>query len=242
MVGMGTRRGLAALCLLACLALAAVAAGCGGSDDSTTGGGAGTTTATTPAGGGDNGGSSNSQNAKSEDGGGGGSRNSGGEPDSAATPVGDSFSSEEPDAAEFKAPKGGDDSIQTFGSEAEGDEEDAVLTAMHAFLTALAEEDYEAVCEGITTANRESLQAFLKANKEEGTCETLLPRILSGGTSEAAKAANGAVYQVRVDGENAFVLFKPEGGKASYFVMKKEGDVWKSTSISAGTPFDPVGP
>jgi hypothetical protein len=240
MVGMGTRRGLTALCLLACLALAAVAAGCGDSGDSSTteGGSTATTTETSPAAGDNENGASNPQSGKAAAGGG-GSKNSG-EQDSAGKPVGESFSSEEPDPAQFKAPKGGDDSIQTYGSEAEGDEREAVLTAMHAFLTALAEEDYKGVCDGITSANRQSLDAFLKANNEQGSCEAILPRILAGGTSEATKAANGAIYQVRLEGENAFVLFKPEGGTASYFVMKKEDGEWKSTSISAGTPFNPV--
>jgi hypothetical protein len=229
----GWRRGLAALGLAACLALAAF--GCGGSGSPTTG----TTTSTPPSSqprGSSNGGSSGkaAKQQKNE----GDSKGSG--DGSGGKPVGKSFSSREPDPSEFKVPKGGDDSIQTFGSEAEGDEKEAVLAAMHSFLVALAESNYKKLCAGITSANRKQFELFVKANKEQGNCETLLPKVLVGGGSEARRAANGSIYQVRIEGGNAFILFTPERGKASYFTMKKEGDEWKSTSIAAGVPFNPI--
>ncbi len=74
----------------------------------------------------------------------------------------------------------------------------------------------------------------MKLKKEVGTdCPSVLKSLLVGPTDEAQKAAEGTVYQVRVEGENAFVMFTPVGGTASYFVMKHDPDGWKSTSLSS---------
>jgi hypothetical protein len=111
---------------------------------------------------------------------------------------------------------------------------------MASFLRAMANDDYAAICAGISASNRAGLEQLTKLKKEAGTdCPSLLKTLLVGPNSEARKAAEGTVYQVRVEGENAFILFTPLGGTASYFVMKRDPDGWKSTSLGVGTPFDP---
>jgi hypothetical protein len=146
------------------------------------------------------------------------------------------------EAAEFKAPPGGDDSIQTYGSTLEGDEKEAIVTAMRSFFRALAATDYPTICAGLTNANREQLKLFLKQlKKQQGGCEDVLAKLqISRAAPEAQKAARGAIYQVRVEDDTAFVLFTPAGGSASYFVMQKEDGDWKSTSLASGVPFDPL--
>jgi hypothetical protein len=143
---------------------------------------------------------------------------------------------------EFKAPKGGDDSIQTYGEVADDSETEEIILAMRSFFSALATLDYPAICEGLTEANRESLTLYLKAKKQEGGCEeVLIQLLLPQAAPEARKAANGSVLEVRVEDETAFVMFTPEDGVASYFVMKGEEGGWKATGLASGTPFDPVG-
>jgi len=111
---------------------------------------------------------------------------------------------------------------------------------MASFLRALAARNYAAICEGLSEANRGQLEQLAKLKKEIGTdCPSILKALLVGSTSEAQKAAEGTVYQVRVEGDNAFVMFTPVGGTASYFVMKHDPDGWKSTTLSSGVPFDP---
>jgi hypothetical protein len=145
-----------------------------------------------------------------------------------------------PDTKGFKAPPGGDNSIQTYGEEAESSEEKEITTAMASFLRALANRDYPAICEGLSESNRGQLEQLAKLKKEIGTdCPSILKSLLVGPTDEARKAAEGTVYQVRVEGENAFVMFTPVGGTASYFVMKHDPDGWKSTTLSSGVPFNP---
>ncbi len=111
---------------------------------------------------------------------------------------------------------------------------------MASFLRAMAARNYPAICEGLSESNRGQLEQLAKLKKELGSdCPSILKALLVGPTSEAQKAAQGTVYQVRVEGENAFVMFTPLGGSASYFVMKHDPDGWKSTTLSTGVPFNP---
>jgi hypothetical protein len=230
------RRAIAALALVACLAFGF--AGCG-SDDS------GSNDQTATAGG------TETIQGQSASGGGSNEANGGGEAQGTGSDGGGSGDSEARDsgplgpeklAEEFKAPPGGDDSIQTFGEEAEGDEKDEVVAAMRSFFRALASGDADRVCAGLSSGNLKQFELFLKAQKKEGDCTTVISGFLGRQKGEAERAGNGQVYQVRVEGENAFVMFIPEGGSPSYFVMKREDDEWKSTSVSTGTPFDPTAP
>ena len=113
---------------------------------------------------------------------------------------------------------------------------------MASFLRAMAARDYNAICDGLSDANIGQLEQLMKLKKEVGTdCPTVLKSLLVGPTDEAQKAAEGTVYQVRVEGENAFVMFTPVGGTASYFVMKHDPDGWKSTSLSSRDAVQPGG-
>jgi hypothetical protein len=57
---------------------------------------------------------------------------------------------------------------------------------------------------------------------------------------EVTRAARGVIYQVRVDGETAFILFTPRGsGDPSFFVMKYEDRYWKATGVSPGSRLNP---
>ncbi len=140
---------------------------------------------------------------------------------------------------EFRPEKGGDNSIQEFGEEQDGEEKSEVEDAMFAFFRAMASGDHKAICDGLTRANVEQLETVLNLKDKQGSCETVLEEILNAQTSEAKKALNGTVYQVREEDGNAFVLFVPEGGVASYFVMKSEDGTWKATSVTTGTPLKP---
>ena len=233
-----------ALALLGILAFAVFGCGGGGSDTTSSGTDGGSSSATTTEQGStadtaDQEGGSGSKGSK-EDKNGGGSEE-GGDGSSSEGPHGPGLAEKaKPDTKGFKAPPGGDNSIQTFGGEAESSEEKEITTAMASFLRAMAARDYNAICDGLSEANIGQLEQLMKLKKEAGTdCPSVLKSLLVGPTDEAQKAAEGTVYQVRVEGENAFVMFTPVGGTASYFVMKHDPDGWKSTSLSSGTPFNP---
>ncbi len=133
-----------------------------------------------------------------------------------------------------------DKSIQEYGSEVTGDEADAVTEAMGTFLAAMASRDFARVCAGLTVASRQQLQQFANAQSGPRGCSGMLARILIPAISaEAKKAINATISRVRVGDGNAFVLFRPDGGKLSYFVMKEEDGTWKAIGLSPGTPFVP---
>lgn len=232
------------LAILAALLVAAglATSGCGGGSD-TTGETTAATVESTP-GAAENGGNGNGKKA------GGGGKNAGGEGSQGGNTGGGGKSGKaqnfnrpptKKEVKAFQAPPGGDNSIQTYGTEPSESEEEEVVSTMRSFFRALASLDYGAICDGITASNRNAFQQLLKAKGESGDCTTILKGLLlKQSADEARSAANGVVYQVRIENGNAFVLFTPEGGTASYFVMKKEGDSWKSTGINAGSPLNPT--
>jgi hypothetical protein len=231
------------LTALALLGIAAIAQGCGGGSSSTETSAAEAPTAATGQGTAGGGAEANGEGKGTEANGEGKGKGpgEGGSSGSGGGPHGPGLAEKaKPDTKGFKVAPGGDNSIQTYGEEAESSEEKEITTAMASFLRAMASRDYNAVCEGLSESNRGQIEQLAKIKKELGTsCPEILKAVLVGSTDEAKKAAEGTVYQVRVEGENAFVMFTPLGGSASYFVMKHDPDGWKSTSLSPGVPFNP---
>ncbi len=208
--------------LAATAALALLAAGCGGSSS--------TTSSTAPAGG-----------AQTT-------------PSGTATTTAPSGASAHPGTATTpsgttSAPSGqsgsgssssGDNSIQTYGSEASGADKAAVVAAMRSFMGALASRNYTKVCAGLTASNRAQLQQFLKFKHQQSQGCAALKTLLTTQTSFAAKAAKATVLHFRIKGGTAFALFRSACCPVSFFVMKREQGAWKSTSLSVGTPLNPV--
>jgi hypothetical protein len=230
--------------LLAALLIGLFAGGCGGGDSETTGGAE--TTALEGGGEGPDGTANGGegQNGGKTAGNKGRPGNGGAGEGGADNGKGHQNFNREPTSKEvrgFKAPAGGDDSIQTYGTTAEEDQEEEIVSAMRSFFRALASLDYKGICEGITESNREAFLRLAKAKGENASCESLLEGLLlKQSTDEARRAAYGVVYQVRVEDGNAFVLFTPEGDTARYFVMKEEDGTWKATGINAGSPMNPL--
>lgn len=223
------RRGLLLAALGLTLLLALGAGGCGGGGDSSTSEGSSSQSSPSAR--------STDTTGKDESGGSTQEDESGdsdkAEPDGSAKPSHPSIAEEEEEAP--------DQSIQSYGSEAAGGEKEEVVSAMRSFFRALASADYATVCADLTTANREQLQQYLKLEQEgSGSCASILAKILSPATApEAKKAAVATISRVRIGEGNAFILFRPAGGKLSYFVMKDEDGAWQATSLAAGTPLSP---
>jgi hypothetical protein len=136
----------------------------------------------------------------------------------------------------------GDHSIQEYGSEASGGQKEAVLSAMNNFIDALATKDYDSVCTGLVKANREQLSKYMQAasGSSGGGCAAVLKKLLvPAAAAEARKNLHPAIGRVRIGEGSAFVVFRPAGGKLSYFVLKEEDGEWKSVSLAPGTPFAP---
>lgn len=131
-------------------------------------------------------------------------------------------------------------SITGYGSAASSAQKAALASAAHSFFAAMASRDYAGVCKGLAASNRAALENFLKAAHRTGGCPAVLKTLLLRAIPEARKAAAGKITAVRVKGPTAFVLFRPQGGAPSYFVLKREGSAWKAISLAPGTPLNPL--
>jgi hypothetical protein len=220
-----------AVALVACLAAAILAVGCGsGSSSSSTSGTQQTSPSAPPTTEGGTGSEAGGETAPAPE---------APETQTAGKGTGEEFGKNDP----YSAPKGGDNSIQTYGSEAGGAEKEAVTDAMFAFFRAMAAKNYHKVCEGVSAKTRKGVEQFMKFKHEAGAgCPKALGQLLNsspGASSEAKRAAEGSVGHVRIGESNAFILFTPKGGKPSYFVMTNEGGAWKATGFNTGVALTP---
>jgi hypothetical protein len=147
--------------------------------------------------------------------------------------------------------KGGDNSVQEFGAEADDAERDAAARALHNFLDARAQEAWETACSYLSAEVRESLESFAvkaqeaaakqgKAEQFENTsCASILGRL----TNRAAlpelrkEAAQADVGSLRIEGERAFVIYTGLSGTVLAIPVVTEDGSWKVAGL-AGTPLN----
>ncbi len=135
--------------------------------------------------------------------------------------------------------KGGDNSIQEFGSEVEGSEFEKAATALHDFLDARAAGDAAAACSYMSKSVIESFkQLAAKSTQGGGTsCATILEELTNPAAKPAmkAEAAQADVGSLRVEGERAFLIYTGAGKTVLAIPMADEGGTWKVAGL-AGTP------
>lgn len=141
-------------------------------------------------------------------------------------------------AEQFRV-KGGDNSVQEFGGEAEGTEFDEAATALHNFLDARAAGAWAAACEYMAESVIESLQELATQSQQlkGAACAAILGKL----TNPAAKdllheeAERADVGSLRVEGERGFVLFHGPDGEVLVVPMAREDGTWKVAAL-ASTP------
>lgn len=139
--------------------------------------------------------------------------------------------------AQFRVP-GGDNSVQDFGSEATESEFEQAAAALHGFLDARAAGDWEAVCEYVAGSVVDSLEQVASASAEmKGRKCPKLMAALSGSVPSAvrAEAAIADVGALRVEGEQAFLLYQGANYIDYAIPMTRDGGRWKVASL-AGVP------
>jgi hypothetical protein len=141
---------------------------------------------------------------------------------------------------QFKA-KGGDNSIQEFGNEADDSERDAAAEALHNFLDARAEEAWAAACSYMSKQIADSLEKLAARAKQidDKSCGGVLEKLTNPAASQALKAEAAAadVGSLRTDGERSFILYTGTEGTVLAMPMEDEGGDWKVASL-AGTPIN----
>jgi hypothetical protein len=227
---------------LAVLLLAAGLAACGGGDDSTTPaeGAAGQ-----PEGRSSNGGSPHGEAGNggdgSEAGSGEGRRGGeGGGTGNASNFVPRQHEDSGGGAGQFTV-KGGDNSVQEFGEEADPSEFDAAATALHNFLDARAEGSWAAACRYMAKPMIESFEESVSQAKriEDRSCGGILAAITNPAAKSAmkAEAERADVGSLRIEGERAFLIYFGTEGTILAMPMADEGGAWKVASLS-GTPLN----
>lgn len=216
--------------LLAVVALLAmVVASCGDEDSPST------EVATTGQGSGksDDGGKDKASSRSSDDGPGGSGSGGAGGGDPAAKQHDDSGGG----SAQYRV-KGGDNSVQDFGSEASEAELDAAAAALHGFFDARVRGDWETACSYLAGDVVESLKRLAGSSEEAqgedcvGTLETLAEGVPQSAFEQAAVADVGSL---RVEGERAFVLYRGSRGVVFAMPMQNQDGGWKVGAF-AGTP------
>jgi hypothetical protein len=137
--------------------------------------------------------------------------------------------------------KGGDNSVQEFGEEADTSEFDAAATALHNFLDARAEGNWAATCNYVSKTITESLEKLAAQAKqlEDKNCATLLKALANPAATGAmkAEAEQANVRSLRTEGEQAFVLYTGTDNTVLAMPMANDGGDWKVASL-AGTPLN----
>jgi hypothetical protein len=141
-------------------------------------------------------------------------------------------------AEQFKV-KGGDNSVQEFGEEADTEEFDAAAVALHNFLDARAEGNWAAACQYMSNAVIESFEKLAAQAKQiEGTsCAGILEKLTNPAAAQVMKeeAAKANVGALRIEDEQAFVIYTGIDGTVMAMAMANEDGDWKVASL-AGTP------
>lgn len=135
--------------------------------------------------------------------------------------------------------KGGDNSVQNFGDEADESERDQAAAAVHSFLDARANQDWNEACSYLATPVVEQLESAAEKSeqfKDKG-CGPILEALASQADPKLYRkeAAQANVGSLRIEDERAFVIFRGLEGTVYTIPMVDEDGEWRLGSI-APTP------
>lgn len=143
-------------------------------------------------------------------------------------------------SAQFKV-KGGDNSVQEFGAEAEPQEFEAAAVTLHDFLDARAADDWDAACEYMAKSVVESFEKLASQAKrlKDTSCAGILEKLTNPAAKSALKqeAEKADIGSLRVEGDRSFVIYKGVNDAVLAMPMVSEGGEWRVASL-VGTPLD----
>jgi hypothetical protein len=135
--------------------------------------------------------------------------------------------------------KGGDNSVQEFGEEADTSEFEAAAAALHNFLDARAEGNWAAVCQYLSKSTIESFEKLAAQTKGGATsCGAILAGITNPNAQAAlkAEAEKADAGSLRTEGGKAFLIYTTDGTILA-MPMADEAGAWKVAGL-AGTPLN----
>jgi|SRR5680860_558004 len=135
--------------------------------------------------------------------------------------------------------KGGDNSVQEFGEEADEKEFNAAAVALHNLLDARAEGNWAAACDYMSKSVVESFEKLAAQAKQlkDTSCAGILEKLTNPAAKSAMKqeAEKANVGSLRVEGDRSFVIYTGISGTVLAMPMANEDGDWKVASLS-GVP------
>jgi len=138
--------------------------------------------------------------------------------------------------SEVPQAKGGDNSIQGFGSEAGQAERIAAARVLSAYLEAYAKGDARTACALLSSGVNQFLaQGITPGGSGPKGCEPTLARLTAGIAGQAKELSEIRLLSLRVDGDRAFAIYEDAAKRILAQAMAREGGAWKVAAV-AGTP------
>jgi hypothetical protein len=139
--------------------------------------------------------------------------------------------------------KGGDNSVQDYGSEASEADRAAAGRALQAYYDALASGDTEGACALLTSHTREDIEQTLKrlpiqGSKAPTSCSQVLRLTSDVGSGRTPRLRLSELLSLRQQDEQAFLIYKAGDGKVYSMPMGQDGTDWRVGGVSA-TPLVP---
>ena len=135
--------------------------------------------------------------------------------------------------------KGGDNSVQEFGAEADASERDEAAAALHNFLDARASGNWAAACAYVAESIAKQLEKLAtQANDlKSRDCAEVFKKLTNPAAMGElrAEASRADVGSLRIEGDQAFLIYRGAHGAVLAMSMANEGGSWKVASLS-GVP------
>jgi hypothetical protein len=129
--------------------------------------------------------------------------------------------------------QGEDDSLGSFGHEAEGEDKEAILAGEQGYLAALGERDFQAACSHLAKQTADSLLQFAPPELRAEGCAAVLSKVLApAAISDAAEQAEGEITAVRLEGDQAFVTYRAPGARLYAFSLVRDEGEWGVTTVT----------
>jgi hypothetical protein len=138
-------------------------------------------------------------------------------------------------AAAFVAPKS-DNSVPTFGSEANAPERDQAEENLKTYLQARTREDWASACRGLAKPTREGYEKLASSSAKSTkatapSCAQVLAALSKG--ADLSDPLTGSLLSLRVHGVSGFALFYGPGHQQYMVPMNREGGEWRPTQATA---------
>ena len=138
--------------------------------------------------------------------------------------------------------RGGDNSIQEYGVEAPSDDRVQASRIFQAYLNARLDGNWALACSYLSESMKAQLAQFGGQAQREGgrapDCTQVMRAFTQGVPKEALRnAAQINVLSMRVENDQAFLLYRDGDDLPSSVPMNEEGDAWKVSAIAGSALF-----